>query len=86
MRTTNHNLVRMSQRGITRKMMDTVVDWGSSRGDKVTINGKLAQEMVKEINQLKKILLKIIDKGGVTVVVSDDMLITTYNTDSFKRY
>lgn len=86
MRTTNHNLVRMSQRGITRKMMDTVVEWGYSRGDKIIINEKLAQKLLNEIDQLKKVLLKVKDKGGVTVVMSDDILITTYNANSFNNY
>ncbi|WP_345986615.1 hypothetical protein WCX49_05695 [Sulfurimonas sp. HSL-1656] len=84
--TTKHNLVRMSQRGITRKMMDTVIEWGSSSGDKFTINKKLAQEMINEMEQLKKVLLKIKDKGGVTVVIEDDLLITTYNTNSHNKY
>jgi hypothetical protein len=34
---------------------------------------------------MRKELLKIMDKGGITVVVNDDTLITAYNTNSYKR-
>jgi len=86
MRTTKHNLVRMSQRGITRKMIETVVEWGFSRGDKITLDVKSVRTILNEMDELRKVLLKVSDKGGVTVVMSDDLLITTYNTDSYKSY
>ena len=35
---------------------------------------------------LRQVALKIMDKGGVTVVCAGNSLITTYNTNSFNRY
>lgn len=42
-------------------------------------------QMVKEIKEAKKQLIKIIDKGGVVVVVNDESIITAYNRDSYRK-
>lgn len=34
---------------------------------------------------MRKELLKIMDKGGVSVVINNETLITAYNTNSYKR-
>lgn len=44
------------------------------------------EKQLKEIDSMKKELLRIMDKGGVTIVFNNDILITAYNTDSYKRY
>jgi diphthamide biosynthesis methyltransferase len=36
---------------------------------------------IKNLNRYRSIILKILDKGGVTLVIVGDRLITTYNTD-----
>ncbi len=36
---------------------------------------------IKNLNKSRSIILKILDKGGVTLVIMGDSLITTYNTD-----
>ncbi len=46
------------------------------------------QEILNELHELQKsrrIALKILDKGGITVVLDGEDLITTYNINSFKR-
>ena len=84
--TTNHVLARMSQRGISKKLIDLVCEYGNERGDKLILNRKTTQRVIKEIDSMKKELLRIMDKGGVTIVFNNDILITAYNTDSYKRY
>ena len=44
------------------------------------IKNKLA-----ELDAVRKELLKVMDKGGVTIVVENNSLITAYNTNSYKR-
>lgn len=78
MLTTKHFRERMSQRGVTKRMVDLVLEYGRSQGDKIILNKKVAQSVLDEIDRIKKDLLKIKDKGGLTVVYSDESLITTY--------
>ena len=48
--------------------------------------GKNCNKIVlKNLNSLRKYILKIEDKGGVTLVMVDGVYITTYNTNSYKR-
>ena len=83
--TTNHILARMSQRGISKKLIDLVYEYGKGKGDQLILNKKTTQKVIQEIDSLRKELLRIMDKGGVTVVLDNDALITAYNTDSYKR-
>ncbi len=83
--TTNHVLARMSQRGISKKLIDLVYEYGKEKGDKLILNKKTTQMAIKEIDSMRKELLRIMDKGGVTVVLDNDTLITAYNTNSYKR-
>ena len=41
---------------------------------------------LNNLNKIRSILLKIRDKGGLTLVVMGDTLITTYNTDIKLKY
>ena len=43
------------------------------------------QETLNELQKSRRIALKILDKGGITVVLDGEDLITTYNRNSFKR-
>lgn len=51
-----------------------------SSASSVSIDSEL-----KLLNERRRIALKVLDKGGITVVFDSDRLITTYNTNSFKR-
>ena len=83
--TTQHSLARMSQRGLPKRLIDLVCEFGKEQGDKFILNKKSTQKMINELDSMRKELLKIIDKGGITVVVNEDTLITAYNTNSYKR-
>ena len=51
-----------------------------------TQRGKNRDKLVlKNLNTLRKHVLKIEDKGGITLVMVDGISITTYNTNSFKH-
>lgn len=78
---TNHSKTRMTQRGITADMIELVLEFGDYIKDKVILNSKKIKKLIKCINcELKIKLLKILDKGGLVVVLGDDgVVITTYN-------
>jgi Skp family chaperone for outer membrane proteins len=85
MKTTKHSLARMSQRGLPKKLIDLAFEFGKEQGDKLILNRKTTQKLINEIDRMRQELLKVMDKGGVTVVVDSDTLITAYNTNSYKR-
>ena len=85
MKTTRHSLARMSQRGLSRKLVDLAFEFGKEQGDRLVLNRKATQKLINEIDRMRQELLKVMDKGGVTVVVDSDTLITAYNTDSYRR-
>jgi len=86
MLTTKHVLARMSQRGLTKHLLELALEFGKMKGDKVVLNKKTTQKVLQEIDKLRKELLKVMDKGGVTVVMDNDTIITAYDTDSYKSY
>lgn len=47
---------------------------------------KLIDKALRKLKREKQIALKIISKGGVTVITVGNSLITTYNTESYKKY
>ncbi|MCG3669264.1 DUF4258 domain-containing protein [Aliarcobacter butzleri] len=82
---TNHFKARMSQRGISKKVIDLVLAFGKDEGDKLFLDKKETQRIIYQIDNLRNTLLKVMDKGGVAVVVEDETLITTYNLDKKNR-
>jgi hypothetical protein len=82
MNATEHMKQRMAQRGINREMVDLVLDFGTPKQDKFILGRDEAQEQLRELQHAMRVLKKILDKGGVTVVTEGDALITTYNCNS----
>ena len=82
---TNHFKSRMSQRGLPKKVIDLVLEFGKNEGDKLFLDRKETQKIIYQIDNHINNLLKVMDKGGVAVVVEDEILITTYNLDKKNR-
>lgn len=74
MKTTKHSLARMSQRGLTKKLVDIVFEFGKDKGDKLILNRKATQKLIDEIDSIRKDLLRVMDKGGVTLVMDNETL------------
>lgn len=73
MNKTKHVGARMGQRGISQEMLDMVLALGKDgNAGRFFISRKQAQQM---LGTLKKIL----DKGGVEVVMEGNTMITAYN-------
>lgn len=79
MHTTHHCKARQSQRGIPCNMVDYVLVHGSLIKDKFVFGRKEAKERLEALDQERRLLMKISDKGGVVVVADGEALITTYN-------
>ena len=78
---TNHGMARMNQRGITKEMIELVLEYGDYIQDKVILNSRKLKNLIKKVSKsIKSKLLKLLDKGGLVVVLADDCtVITTYN-------
>lgn len=87
MKTTRHAFQRMNQRGITGEMIDIVLHYGEVSQDKAksTLGKKAAEKVLAHLQQEIKVVKKVLDKGGVVVVVQDDTVITTYNYKQIGR-
>lgn len=83
--TTKHCQARMAQRGLPKRLLDLVLEFGKDSGDKLILNKKATQKVIDEIDTMRKELLRIMDKGGVTVVIDNEAMITAYNTNSYRR-
>ena len=75
MHKTKHIERRMGQRGISKAMIELVLNYGKDAGDKVILDRRSAQKQREDF----RTLMKIVYKGGVTVVVQGEALITAYN-------
>ena len=82
---TRHMHQRMSQRGITDRMLEVVSDYGVTQGDKRILDRKNIDALMKGMDSFRKELLKIRDKGGLVVVEANDIHITAYSVDSYDR-
>ena len=82
MQHTRHIKQRMSQRGISKEMVNLVIAHGVIQGDKYVVGRKEALQLIRELDNERRVLTKILDKGGVEVVTDGDALITAYNRNS----
>lgn len=82
MQPTRHIKQRMSQRGISKEMVNLVIAHGVIQGDKYVVGRKEALQLIRELDNERRVLTKILDKGGVEVVTEGDALITAYNRNS----
>ena len=82
---TKHSGKRMNQRGISKHMVELALTYGVPVQDKYVLNRKQAKQLLEEKRRETRELMKVIDKGGVTVVECDNAQLTAYNCTSYKR-
>jgi hypothetical protein len=81
MHKTKHIEKRMAQRGISKSMLELVLNYGKDAGDKIILDRRTAQKLLEDF----RTLMKIVDKGGVTIVTQGDALVTAYNFQGRKH-
>lgn len=86
MQATKHIGERMSQRGVTRNMVDIVLGHGATIQDKHVLGRRDALKLLERMRHEARIVQKVVDKGGVIVVAEADMLITTFNCNESSRH
>ena len=76
---THHINQRLRQRGITKRMVELTLEFGEVQADKIRLGTRRIKKLLRTHKDIKGDLLKILDKGGLVVVVSGATLITAYN-------
>ena len=82
---TRHIQHRMSQRGIKSEMLDVVQQFGTWNGDKCILNRQACNDVLTELDRIKRSVLKMKERGGLVLVQERGTDITTYDLDSYKR-
>ncbi|OOI03170.1 hypothetical protein BIW16_09245 [Vibrio sp. OULL4] len=82
---TRHIQQRMSQRSIKQDVVDLVLQFGVSQGDKVVLTRKNLNLLIAQLNEVKHSAMDALKHGGVVVVDDSGNLITTYAVDSFRK-
>lgn len=78
---TKHILKRMSQRGIKKEMLNLALFFGEFKNNKIILDKKNINSLIKNLNNIKQDLMKLNDKGGLVLVLdlNKENMITTYN-------
>ncbi len=85
MHKTEHFKERAGQRGVTMEMVNLALEYGEIDGDRYVLSDSVIHEAIADLKAMQKRLEHAKRKGGVTVVVNGETLITTYRTNSFRR-
>jgi hypothetical protein len=86
---TKHGIRRMNQRGITKEMIELTIEYGKYIQDKIILRAREIKALIPKVSQeIKCKLLKLLDKGGLVVVLSDECtVITVYRrTSAYRGY
>ena len=86
MEPTQHIGKRMAQRGISRSLVNLVMELGTPENDKVVLGKKGLRARLEALDCERRLLMKAMDKGGVVVVADNGKLITTYRCESRQNH
>ena len=75
----------MSQRVISSEGLGVVKLFGSWQGDKFVPNRKACNDVLSELDLVRRTVIKNQHKGGMVLVEADDVQTTAYSLDSYKR-
>jgi hypothetical protein len=83
---TRHIQKRMSQRAINQKLLNLALEYGvEAENGKVVLNRQGLSVLDQELMDLHQAVQRAMTKGGLVVVREDEVLITTYRLDSYRR-
>lgn len=77
---TKHMEDRMRQRGISDEMVGAILQLGewNDRGDRLELPGKSIAPLLQQKRNELKVLERLARRGGASLVVDGDVLITVY--------
>ncbi|HSV98122.1 MAG TPA: hypothetical protein VLM75_14465 [Spirochaetota bacterium] len=78
MNKTRHASKRVRQRGISERMIDLAFICGRDERDRVILDRRGLHRLIGEVDDLRRLLLRTLDKGGIVVVERDGVLITAF--------
>lgn len=80
---TQHALKRVNNRGIVKEMIMLTLEFGKVYNDKIVLLNKTIKKLLLKIKdpEIKKWLIKLIDKKGLTLVVDNGTIITVYSNN-----
>lgn len=79
MNMTLHMQQRMSQRAFTSEMVNFAMSYGEPlHGNKISLGRKDLRQRIDELQAELSIAMEIYKKGGMTLVVKDNKMITIY--------
>ena len=84
LKTSKHAAARQAQRGTSSTMVDYVLTNGQLDKNKFVLGKKDILNILISIEDEKRLLMKLLDKGGVVVVAEGETVITTYNRTSHR--
>ena len=76
---TQHARRRMTERGISRRLVDFTLRHGRIEGDKHVLDRNESRRLIVELEEELRLARRAYERGGVTVVDSGDTLITAFN-------
>ena len=79
MHETLHLNQRVRQRGITNRMIELTLEFGEKKLDKIRLGSRRIKKLIYKHKDIKSDLLKILDKGGLIVVVANNNIVTAYD-------
>ena len=82
---TRHIQKRMNQRGIQSHFLDLVKTFGIKTGDKCTLNKKACKDVLAQLDAMRQDIIKMYEQGGLVLVEQDDVEITCYRLNSYKK-
>lgn len=83
---TNHMKARMSQRGINQTVVTILSIFGVTDGDRVSLSRNNCEYISEVLLKFKRLLDRMAQKGGHTMVSADDVLMTVYRNKSYNEY
>jgi len=85
MHVTQHAHDRMTQRGLSRRLVDFTRRHGRVEGDRHVLDRNESRRLIDELEEELRLARRVHDRGGVAVVDSGDTLITAYNVTDKPR-
>ena len=79
MHISHHAAQRMSQRGISRRLVDFAMRHGRIEGDKRVLDRNESRRLIDDLTEELRLAKRVMDKGGITIVDGGNTVITAYN-------